>query len=289
MKKVVKLGLSLAGMLLVVGMVCMAAGAVMGGRGETDRYFASRLQDPSWSNLWHGGIHIGGENGIHLDSTGVDIGGKHGIHFEHRPEGSNDKSSFSTNGALKDVTSIEVDVDCADVEIREGEDCAVFLDWNLNNYSMSWTVEEGVLKVTSESLPSVLPNNFNIDSKVTITLPAGTALEELDLSTNLGDINVEASIVAKKAELSTDLGDVKCLGLQAGELEAESDLGDVEIYLPNDREDYRWVLETSMGELYLDGEKRSGGLGDIAEHGGSGQNIVEANSDLGSVQVYFNE
>lgn len=39
MKRLVKFCLSVAGTLLAVGIVCMVAGAVMGGRGETDRYF----------------------------------------------------------------------------------------------------------------------------------------------------------------------------------------------------------------------------------------------------------
>ena len=288
MKRAAKFSLSLAGMLLAVGIICMVSGAVMGGRGETDRYFESHMKDPAWSGLWHDGIHIGGEDGIHLDSTGVDIGGEHGIHWKHRGgEPVPGTNSTSQNGALKNITAIDVDVDCADVEIREGEDCSVALDWNLNNYSMSWTVEDNELKVTSESWPNVLPNSFDMGCKVAITLPAGTVLEELDLSTNLGDIDVDASFTARTAELSTDLGDVTCRGLQAGELDAESDLGDVELHMPNGREDYSWELETSMGELYLDGEKRSGGLGDIAEHGGSGRNLLEASSSLGNVQVYF--
>lgn len=288
MKKPVKFCLSIAGTLLAVGVVCMVAGAVMGGRGETDRYFEENWRSAPWAHvLTRGeGIHIGGENGIHVDDTGVDIGGEHGLHLEHYGSGSGAAQNIES-GALSGVSSIEVDVDCADVRIQEGESCSVSLSWELSNYSMAWEMTDGRLAVTSDSWPGITSGGFGNNCKAVITLPAGTALDTLEISTDLGDIEITGDITVRKADLSTDLGDVTCQGLQAGELEAETDLGDVELHVPGPQKDYNWELETNMGELYLDGEKRSGGLGTIAEQGGSGENSLDASSALGNVQVDF--
>ena len=289
MKRLVKFCLSVAGTLLAVGIVCMVAGAVMGGRGETDRYFEENWHSIRWTRvLTKGdGIHIGGENGFHVDGTGVDIGGEHGIHLEHHGSESKGAAQNIESGALSGVASIEVDVDCADVWIQEGETCGVSLSWELSNYSMAWEMADGHLVVTSDSWPGIMPGGLGGDCKAVITLPAGTALDELKISTDLGDIEVTGDITAREADLSTDLGDVTCQGLRAKEMETETDLGDVKLHLPGGREDYSWELETSMGELYLDGEKRNGGLGTIVERGGTGKNILEASSALGDVQIYF--
>lgn len=294
MKKAIKLCLALAGTLFVLGVVLHLTGTAMGGRRESAQYFEDHWENisrGSWGHILVNSdeVHIGGENGLHVDSDGVSIGGEHGIHVGHHSEsGHSDRKQLLQSGELTNITAVEVDVDCGDVWVQEGESFAVSLDWNLNNYNMSYEVEDGVLTVWDESWGSFKGlSDIVITCKVLITVPAGAALDKLDLSTDMGDIEVDADLTAKKANLSTNLGDVNCLGLQAKELEAESDLGDVALHLPGTREDYTWELETSMGDLLLDGEKQSGGMGDIANRGGSGKNKVEAATSLGSIEVYF--
>lgn len=294
MKRAIKICLALAGTLFALGLVLHLTGTAMGGRRESIQYFEDR-----WENISHGdwdhisvnsdGVHIGGENGFHLDSDGVSIGGDHGLHVGHHDgNGHSERKQLLESGELTGITAIEVDVDCGDVWVQEGENFSVSLDWNLNNYNMSYEVKNGVLKVEDESWGSFkISSDIVIACKVLVTVPSGTALDKLDLSTAMGDIEVDAAVTAKKADLSTNLGDVNCLGLQAKELEAESDLGDIELHLPGAREDYAWELETGMGDLFLDGEKQSGGLGDITSRGGSGKNKVEAAASLGSIKVYF--
>ena len=122
---------------------------------------------------------------------------------------------------------------------------------------------------------------------VVVTLPAGTELGEVDISTDLGSVTWEATASARKAELSTDLGSVSCSGLLARELGGSSDLGSVELLLPGPREDFRWELEANMGQLSLGGETQSRGLGELLVSGGTGEHLVKASSDLGSVDVSF--
>lgn len=302
MKRWIKWCLGTAGVLAVLGLVLHSIGFFLGGREESRRYFEQHWEE-NWADLdrWSGtlgqvhvssdGVHIGGTNGIHVDSDGVNIGGEHGIHVGHHGGGSySGEKQLVESGELTGITAIEVDVDCGDIWLQEGDACGVSLDWNMSNYAMSYQVENGVLKVEDESWEGTKwGDNFNIESKVILTVPAGTALDALDLSTEFGDIEVDAAITARSAELSTSMGDINCRSLQAGELDAESDMGDVNLHLPGSQEEYNWDLETNMGALTVDGQKQSSGMGEISALGGYGPNNVKAQADMGDIQVHFSE
>ncbi len=294
MKKAVKICLAMAGTLFVLGLILNLAGTAMGGREESIRYYEQWWEEHSWHEALGPiqvdpeGIHIGGENGIHVDSDGVDIGGSGGIHVGHHGKGqAAGNKQLLESGGLTGITAVDVDVSQGDVWLQEGEEFSVSLGWSINNYNMSYQVKDGTLRVEDENLGGHHLESFSGNCTAIITVPAGTQLEKLDLSTAWGDIEVDAAITAQKADLSTNMGDVVCQGLQAAELEAESDLGDVRLYLPGDRGEYTWELETNMGELTEDGEKRSGGLGEVAYRSGTGPNSVEASSSLGNVEISF--
>lgn len=297
MKRGIKLCLGLAGTLFVLGLALYLTGSAMGGRRESDQYYEDRWEDFSLGKAWgpilvnSDGVHIGGENGVHVDSDGVSVGGENGIRVGHYGDGKETgEKQILESGTLEGISSVEVDVDCGDLWVQEGEEFAVSLSWNLRNYSMSYQVENGTLKVEDKSWGGVKwGDNFNVECKMILTVPAGTALDALDLSTAFGDIEVDAALTAVEADLSTNMGDVVCRNLRAGELDAKSDMGDVLIHLPGGREEYTWELETSMGALTVDGQTQNSGLGDIATQGGYGPNSVEAETSMGDIQVYFSK
>lgn len=246
------LGVSLS--LLVVGGALNAAGAAMGGREES---------------LARGELQIGGEKGIRLSP------GKMSIGDWGRNELSSDNGTMTTLSPFTDLESVV-----------EGEDYAVDLTWESDYFKLSYQLKDGKLKIWNEERDGH-PDRDVEGACVIVTLPAGAELGEVDISTDLGSVTWEATASARKAELSTDLGSVTCSGLLAGELEGSSDLGSVELLLPGPREDFRWELEASMGQLSLDGEAQSSGMGELFVSGGTGEHMVKASSDLGSVDVSF--
>lgn len=294
MKTITKLCLTVAGVLFVVGLALNQMGDFLGGRAESVQYYEDCWNTFPWTDGWgpirvsSSGVHLGGENGIHVDSSGVSVGGEKGIRVGHfsAPEG---EKTVRESGALTGITAIEADVDCADIRVQEGEAVSVSLSWNLSRYEMHYQVEDGLLKVEDESWGKGGGENLNIDCKVILTVPQGTHLDRLDLSTDMGDIQVDAGLTAEKAELSTDMGDVTSRGLSADEVSAESDLGEVVLHMPGSREDYTWDVGTSMGEILVDGAKRNGGLGDIVDRGGSGEKSIEAYTSLGNIELHFSQ
>ena len=293
MKRGIKICLALAGTLFALGLTLNLVGTAMGGRRESNRYFEDRWEEISYDREWgpilvgSDGIHIGGENGIHVDSGGVSIGGDSGIHVGHGDAG---EKQVLESGKLEGITSVEVDVDCGDLRLQKGEEFAVSLGWNLRNYTMRYWVEDGVLKVEDESWGGgKWGDNFNVECKMILTVPAEWALDVLRLSTEFGDIEVDVDITAGEVDLSTSMGDVVCRSLQARDLEAKSDMGDVIIHLPGEQEEYTWDLETSMGTLTVDGQTQNSGMGDITALGGDGPNYVEAEAAMGDIQIHFSK
>lgn len=291
MKRTVKISLSLAGGLCAVGIVLWLAGFFMGGRAEVNRYYAERWNTFPWQGLFGPirvnteGIHIGGENGIHVDSSGVSIGGEHGIQVGHHSESdhSGRKQQLET-GALTGVTSVEVDVDCGDVWVQEGDQVSASLSWNLSNYELNYRVENGVLKVESESWGIGHIGTLNINCKVIVTVPAGTALDGLEISTDMGDVEVDAAIAVQKAELSTNLGDVVCRNLQARELDAESDLGDITVAVPAECKGLSYDLSTDLGEVYFNGQRQKSSVVVVKS---DQEYYVEAKTSLGNVNLEY--
>lgn len=261
MKRFVKWCLILVGVLLAVGIGLRVAGAVMGGRAESNSYYARRWND--FSDHWGGFSH-------HWP-----VGGLLG------------ETQTKNSGAIDDtITAIDVDVDCGDVTLRQGEYFSVSMAWNLRGFTLDYEVEDGVLKVESDSKSGFLNGVSGWKNEVTITVPVWAMLDKIDLSTNLGDVDVDvdAIFMVDEADLATNLGDVSCgNGMDARKLTAETDLGDVKVSLLWGKENYRWELETDLGKVSMDGET----LTSAKLQSGKGTDRVEARSSLGDVSVRF--
>lgn len=293
MKKGTKWILGTAGILVAAGLLFLGVGFVMGGGRESRHYYEQRWEELRQDGVRGAveagpdGVSIGGENGIRVDSGGVSIGGEHGIHVGHHGSEYGENKQALESGALTGIREIDVEVDCGDIWLETGEECSVSLDWNLSDYTMSYRVEDGVLKVEDESWGSgKLANGFSVACRVILTVPDNMSLDRLYLSTDMGDISADAAISVNRAELSTDLGDVTCRGLRALELEAESDLGDVAVELPEDCTDPGYSLSTDLGEVYVNGRTEKGST---AVTKGKGSYFVEAQTSLGNVTLEYSE
>lgn len=264
MKRGIKLCLGVAGVLFVLGFALYLTGAAMGGRRESNQYFEERLEELSWDKTRgpilanSDGVHIGGKNGIHVDSEGVNIGGANGIHVGYAGGSSySGKKQLVQSGELTGITAVETELSWGDLWIQEGKTFALSLEWNQSDYTMSYQIENGVLRVEDEGGHHKIGDNFAIECKMILTVPSGTELDTLDLSTDMGDIQVDAALTAAEADLSTDMGDVICRGLLAGEMEVQSELGDVSVTVPSGCEGLSYSLSTDLGEVLLNGHVQS--------------------------------
>jgi len=289
-KRASKIIFAFAGIAAILGILLWAAGAVMGGQRELNAAAEENGQ---------GALHLGGEHGFYIDRQGIHIGNN----ILDRDDDDDpveagdgtvvrDGNSITSSGLVA-FTSLDVELMLGDVFVEEGEDYSICLTWNVptavKGFEMFYKSEDSKLTVWTEDSDVKMPDGKSWNSSAIITIPKGADLDEVDISTDLGDVSWSAAATAREVNLSTDLGDVTCSGVTAQDLKAESDLGNVTLYLPNGREFYRWELETNMGDLTVDGETQAGGIGSISNQGGSGRNSVEASTALGDVEVYFSQ
>ena len=212
------------------------------------------------------------------------------------------KNEIINNQNLAAFQSLDIKVDLGDVTVVEGDSYGVELSWWGVNYQLNYSNENGKLKVWSSSKSGISLSTSNVGSEVTVTVPAGTVLDSLDLNVDLGDAYLDG-LRARQADLTlslgnltgyemevserttvkADLGDVSLSGDFRGKIDVEADLGSVELNFAGPGSDYNYDLNLSLGSAQIDGAECSG------NHvtGGRGSNTIKVNADLGDIQLNF--
>ncbi|MDE6260244.1 MAG: DUF4097 family beta strand repeat-containing protein [Oscillospiraceae bacterium] len=251
--------------------------------------------------------------GIVEEGTGIDRfeGTYHGV-----VDGEEYTGNFWSNeyGDLGTFESIDADISFGDITVFDGDDysLSIWQEGDLGGYELKWEIKGGVLKIWDAKSGGFnmgfggLTGKHSLD--VTITVPDGTVLEKVDVKTDLGDVFLSNVYAAEKIEAKTALGDVECYDVRAPKkLTLKSDLGDVtlgmeELYSGVDIDletnlgqveanlgcselDCEYELKCSLGTVTVNGRNQ----GDKAERKGSYSYKLDAESDLGDVNVYFTQ
>lgn len=270
MKKwLLKSGLSL----LAVGLIFSVIGRVMGGETTTQ-------------------VKAFGQN-LTLSCAPLSLSGLYGY------SAGESKNVHSMSDLELDAFQVlEIDVDLGDISILTG-DYGVELEWWGENYQLSFTNEGGTLKVRSSSSQ---PNFGFCGGKVTVYVPEGTVLDQLDVNADLGGVDLDGIrvrqadltlslgsltgydlTVTDKLTVEADLGDVDLSGDLRGLVDVQASLGSVELDLSGPASEYSYDVKVSLGEIWVDGNEH------VGEHisGGRGSTVIQINADLGDVELYF--
>jgi len=212
-----------------------------------------------------------------------------------------------------EFTDITVDIPMGDVTIRAGNTFGVSLSGFNGPYRPNYTIEDGRLSMQDwegsdgdiESLIESIASLKSLQGGVTITVPEGILLGQVEVRTALGDVTL-ADTAVDYANLKTDMGDISCGGLggttelvaetSMGNIdlegwlplmaELETDMGDIHVAADCARERCQYELETSMGEVEIDGRKYA----DYAESvGGDTVYDLDAETSMGDIKVNFGE
>lgn len=203
---------------------------------------------------------------------------------------------------LQQFQSVDVEVAVADVTLRTGDSFSVSLEWNRErNYTMSYELRGDVLKVSSQKLSTSGIDMGNYESRVVITVPEGTALEqieietglggitvtgvsaaEMELQTGLGDVTADGVLVQGDLTMNTGLGDVTLLGAPAADMTLESGMGNIRAELSCAAADCGYQLESGMGTIRLDGQEFKDSVKKK-----DGRYELEAATGMGDIDVRF--
>ena len=215
-------------------------------------------------------------------------------------------------------SSIDVDISLGNIQVVAGDGCTLTISRSkaLSGCEPTWEIRNGVLRLRDGDLPRQVRVNSWDDLKnlfgtgqwtvdVIITVPAGAALDNINVETGLGNIllyGVNAETVTaetgvgkvecyearnvRKLELTTGVGDVGLIleEVRSGlNVNLESGTGNVEVSLGCSERDCRYELESGLGLVTVNGVVR----GSNAEHKGSTLYRLDAESGTGSVNVHF--
>ena len=207
--------------------------------------------------------------------------------------------------ALDAFTEIEVEVAVGDVTIRRGTafqiEAAFEGTVRGEPYRIEHEVTDGTLHVVS------FPKHHNdsggdCSGQVLVTVPEGTALDEIKISLGVGDVTLrelsvdeaeletgvgDLSVIdtaAGEVELNTGVGDVKISGVPAAEMELTTGVGDVTAKLDCPPEACSWTLTSGAGSIQVDGDTS---LLSASHQAPDGACRLTGSTGVGSVEVTF--
>ncbi len=318
MKPSTKRSIAISCLTLALGCALMAAGWGMGGSLSNGRNIS--IGGTNGVRLNSEGLFIGGSNGVYVGPYGISVGGRNGIYvgpagIRIGPSGGayaeveqttdlidqawifsgtgyevgtaiqEDDGAVIQNIEVEPFDRIQANIDLGDITVlQHGDSYFVEFQSNIEDYyKLSYSFDGSTLVIGSEGEQKAHWGTVNANATVTIIVPVGKGLKDIDLHSDLGDIYVgKFEQTLPKATLKTNLGNVTWENSRIKELSANSDLGDVTVILP-DLENVGYELSTSLGEVMVDNdfvnkEKAS-------RHPKDMESYVQANSDLGNVYL----
>lgn len=118
-----------------------------------------------------------------------------------------------------------------DVNIKTGDDYELIYVFNgvaSENYAPKSEVKDGTLYVTQkdEKKSSLFKTSKSCD--ITISVPSGVKLKNIEIKTNVGDLNID-DIRCKEMTINSHVGDADIKNVTGDLIELTADVGDVGI------------------------------------------------------------
>ena len=214
----------------------------------------------------------------------------------------------------ENIVNLNIRINAADLYIKEGE--AFLVESNLKHLKVN---EVGNTLTIEET--KMFGGNYN-NAVLTVFIPAGTEFYSTDLATGAGRLTVEdfssqildlelgagdvsitslsagtsASIEGGAGRITISGGSLRNLELQmgvgqlnltsalTGECELDLGVGESNITIIGNEEDYRMELEKGIGALSVNGKP----VNDYGR-GSKGANTLDINGGIGAINLYFAE
>ena len=226
---------------------------------------------------------------------------------------------MQTYSVSSGVQNLDVVIKAADIHIKEGD--AFSVESNLKNLKVE--EKDGCLVIKDRTeIKDQLLGSTNIDAVLTLCVPIGTVLDNVNLTTGAGRLKVDnlstemldfelgagevtigtlvslksADIEGGAGKITISDGAIKNLDLEmgvgqlnltsalTGACQLDSGIGEMNITLRHSKDDYKLELEKGLGSISVDGKDVSNNTSI-----GNGSNQVEIHGGVGAINVDFKE
>jgi hypothetical protein len=189
------------------------------------------------------------------------------------------KTGSVTGGALDTFDKIYVDTNVIDVSIVSGDSYSYSLSTS-KNLNTTVEVNDGTLRVSQTGYNSFFSFGFNASCKVTIVVPDGVEISVIDITSDVGDINI-SGINATRATIDTNVGDVDLSSMAFKQMNISADVGDIKLSGMKGISDCNVDISTDLGSISFMGTSR----GTCFTRTGSTDVTLTITADVGSVKV----
>jgi len=292
-RKFTNIMLKIAGVVAVLGAVCMVLAFAMG---LTTDHFMQMLRDGRFALAIKDG-HI-----IKYTEEPINEGGANSIGIvtgESNIEESDEWQFFSN----EDCKSLDVEFGAGvlDIHYDDVEDIQIYHE-NIKQFKAE--VKNGVLKINTghevyiddadnRQLVIVLPtdmqfNEVDLDIAAALAHIDGILAKDVSITIGAGQANV-SNITTDYMEMEVGAGAAIVSSLDAKEIEAKCGMGQIELEVTGTQNDYSCDVECGMGEVVV-GNHSYGGVG-TQHHGDKHEATkhIDVECGMGEVSVKFME
>lgn len=323
MKKFFKWSAIIAGILMVIGLVLGFASSVIGGR-QAVISIGEGLKEVEWDELYNvlksvdglefnvneGGLNISlnGEGAAELIVNGKTI------------SAGKQKESF----ASAEIKKLDLSLGAGKFVIREKDTEAATIDLTITGAgTCDYYVEEGTLII--EGFRNSFGIGNNTVSEMILEIPAGLTFEEVDAEAGAGIMDIGSlqvrdletvigagelklekiradefsaqigagKLIAKEmdvqdAEIDVSLGECVFEGWIKGNLEAECDMGNMELKFKGEKSDHNYEIECAMGNIDMEDYGMAAFMGEKhIDNGADSEFNISCN--MGNISIDFEE
>lgn len=154
---------------------------------------------------------------------------------------------------LPAFTKINIDADVLDVQIVEGDQFSIDINYDKSN-DVRYQVRNDELFIVQEQGDfwfQIL--NSKGKSKIIIYLPKQTQLQNVDVSVDVGNIEISNATITHHTEVDTNVGNITIDGMLEGNTKIETNVGNVSIASSKKEIEYAFDIESTIGSIQING------------------------------------
>lgn len=230
-----------------------------------------------------GGLFVGGIFAAGGIGAAKDVLEKHGVFFEHGFHIDIDSDDWNINNFSKEsmmfhaenVRSIDLEIEAAEVEIvqdSQTEEISVRAEKKCNIY-----LKNGVLNIETDKLKK--------NNKLIVEIPSDQDFDSVEISVGAGRIEVE-QLKTIGLEMEVGAGEIIINDCAVKDCDISVGMGNAEIYLDDDAEDYNYEIECGAGNVQI-GNESFGGLATERSINNHADASIDIECGMGNVTIGF--
>ncbi len=180
---------------------------------------------------------------------------------------------------LSEFSSIKVDSDIMTVHIKQGSSYGLNCTYSKSILKPVISLQNGQLFVTQNLPVNYLP--ANLKCTLEITVPRFSSLNQIEITTDIGEMNLE-DMTVKKLETKSDVGAIRIKNVEFNSLDAHSDVGAINISLLDSVDNYSMDVESDVGAVNVASKKVK--HNSFSQNSGSGKSIT-VSTNVGAINI----